>query len=247
MQRESTAAPVAPSACAPLYQHFNINLSSSALEICPQPARPDDIACREFVPLKGPRRREVDENAQIQLYTLCDKCKELGEQLQEWWNTSRETRTIKHHSGLDLLRDSSKRGCHLCTILVGALRDELLQSLIDYTMEVSCHGAIWATTSRGSCNMTSIYPSKEVNHGLLTTSVSMLTTKSATSRLFYLKCREICNSTHTKCSVNKVGRLPTRLLHIIPNSDDTDNIPCVSLFQPEIKGLNSRSILSMLL
>lgn len=95
-------------------------MSSSSLEITPQP---DRFYCRsgqDFIPLRGPRGREFDENAPVQLFKLCVKCKVVEEgvrELREHRHRTPGDKSIEHHKTAALLRDSYRRGCHLCTII----------------------------------------------------------------------------------------------------------------------------------
>lgn len=102
------------------------NMTSSSLDIPQQPDRPHMRFDREFIPLRGPYGRSYDNNAQVQLHNLCVKCKEV-ENLWQYmlalkpprpWR--KHMREFQHHRPASLLRESYRRGCHLCSIIWGA-------------------------------------------------------------------------------------------------------------------------------
>lgn len=106
----------------------SLNMTSSSLDIPQQPDRPHQRFNREFIPLRGPYGRKYDNNAQVQLHNLCVKCKKLGNRWQDLFEHMDKgpggisidghiEEDIEHHGTASLLRESCKRGCHLCTLI----------------------------------------------------------------------------------------------------------------------------------
>ncbi|KUI60753.1 hypothetical protein VP1G_11159 [Cytospora mali] len=59
-------------------------------------------------------------------------------------------------------------------------------------------------------------------------SMSSISTKAATCTLFYKRCKEICDKTHTNCHIKRVKKLPTRLLYVTPAPSGTAAVQLVS-------------------
>lgn len=241
-------------------------MNSPTLESCPQPARVQGDHCaHEFIPLRGPCGKDLAENAEIQLSVLCFKCKALKELIEERWKTWRydddidhySTNTIAHYHSLGLLRDSFQRGCHLCSLM--------WESLVN-TRDVVMSRMDWDEKKLGSLPLTVqwrirssiFFSSIEVRVPSLnkariidicyripelsapTTSVSAVSTKAAICRSFYKESLRICNETHTKCRVKRVGQQPTRLLRLAPDPSGTPNAPpCIQLVLSSDEGFGN--------
>ncbi|ROW17528.1 hypothetical protein VPNG_00894 [Cytospora leucostoma] len=225
-------------------------MSSSSLELCPQPARPDHRP-REFIPLRGEGGERFDGDAQIQLFLLCAKCKSLEGLLGGYLELAAPlaadpgppTYEIKeHYPTLGLLRDSFQRGCHLCTVMWdslmkpgnyaaldsdegwggargGALSIELQLDLPRFIL-VPLVLSSPSSTTRGC--MICIEPASkpvQIERAIPTSAVS---TRAVTGDVsFYRRCADICDSSHTRCHVKRIDRLPTRLLHVEAVPDGT--------------------------
>ncbi|ROV91543.1 hypothetical protein VMCG_09423 [Cytospora schulzeri] len=222
------------------------NMSGLALLLSNPPPR----GIREFIPLQGPRRQECDENAQTQLFVLCAKCKALETRLQELPECTEKLgfyEYTEHYESADLLRDSFKRGCHLCTLIWHSFtkrspgeKYETLDSDEDWhnikheaiTIIMRSGGgypAIQPEFASGSSHASSrptinieIKPLRRhtLPFPLPTTPLSPVSTNAASCRSFYRACKENCDRTHTRCHMrlNKTRELPARLLRLTPAS-----------------------------
>lgn len=102
------------------------------MDIPQQPNRPRQHFEREFHPLRGSYGSKYDDNAQVQLNILCVKCKELENRLQDILDDGKNGRSvgpikkvIEHHETASLLRESYRRGCHLCSLIWGSFNTEV--------------------------------------------------------------------------------------------------------------------------
>ncbi|KAK7730864.1 hypothetical protein SLS53_008942 [Cytospora paraplurivora] len=238
-------------------------MSSSSLELCPQPARPNHRP-RDFIPLRGRRGGEFDGDAQIQLFLLCAKCKSLERLLGGYVELAAPhvpdpgplTYEFKeHYPTLGLLRDSFQRGCHLCTLIWDALMKPGNYATLDSDegWDEAKHGALSielqldlprlilvplvlsspSSTTRGC--MICIEPASQSVKLERTTPTSAVSTQAVTGGSFYRRCADICDSSHTRCHVKRIDRLPTRLLHVeaVPNDAGTGTAYRVQLVSTE--------------
>lgn len=230
-------------------------MSSSSLELCPQPARPEHDPL-DFVPLRGGLGEEFDGDAQIQLHVLCAKCKSLEQQLGDYSELENPTddeemiHDIKeHYQTLGQLRESSQRGCHLCTYIWYSLKTYNRLGDDDELWDASQHGALsielhedrkikylipafesrWSSTVRGDM----VFIESSSLHWIPPSTIRALaiSTKDVTRGSFYRRCADICDSSHMECHINKIDRLPTRLLHVeeIPGDTSTGTAHRVQL------------------
>lgn len=243
--------------CSPLYQHFSVNMNSPSLETHPQPARPDNFR-REFISLRGSGGRGFDEDALVQLHVLCAKCKVLEQTLP----TIRKK--LYYFRTLPLLRDSYKRGCHLCSLIWESLVNRLPRTSSEYQGiqdEIPLELALFPTPEYHTIGSSSkelyklrwemgiprqwsefcisihLLRSYEDTSDPPTLSASTVSTKAPTSRSFYRKYMEVCDKTHTECHVKRAKRLPTRLLRVAPALSGSDTVPSIQLVSPGDEGL----------
>lgn len=97
---------------------MSTNMSSLFLDNPQQPNRPRQSFRREFLPLRGSYG-----NGQVQLHNLCVKCEELGKRMHDLLEYKGESsddhfhEVFEHYTTASLLRESCRRGCHLCNII----------------------------------------------------------------------------------------------------------------------------------
>lgn len=250
------------------YHHFRMTTSmdSPCPETHTQPARPDN-AFRQFTPLRGPHEAPFDGDAQIRLHVLCAKCKSLEEHLrkpeklkkcfQEDKN-KRLSLVYEHYETATLLRDSYKRGCHLCSLIWDSFVDlrpgcddprldsdgewdrmkegrlvlELGTLSAGFNVKPVINPKSSLTRPRVGIELYVSKDGEEDKRSPVTLSMPTVSTKSATCRSFYKRCMEICDKTHTRCHVKSVERAPARLLLVAPGI-----VPNIHLVCPGDKGL----------